>query len=69
MLFCCFCLFVLKGMDFKIYVCTLKYGRFLRGFVCLFFTLCSLNKTEKLKAGGGVVAAVMSFKDLRGKEK
>lgn len=52
-------------------MCNLKYGdseRFCL-FVCLLFTLCSLNKTEKLKAGGGVAAAVMSFKDLRGKEK
>ena len=38
-------------------------------FVSFFFILCSLNKTEKLKVGGGVAAAVMSFKDLRGKEK
>lgn len=60
-------------MDFLvIYVCNLKYGRdsWEVLFVCLFvFYSMLLNKTEKLKAELWVAAAVMSFKDLRGKEK
>lgn len=41
----------------------------LERFFGFFFTLGSLNKTEQLKAAGRVEAAVVSFKDLRGKEK